>query len=135
MTSDRKSFKAVDFKLDSGSDFTTLSGEDLQNLGFARDFLRSCPLYSFRVSTASKEIRLRYMDNISIKFGEREIQNCRIFFTLDAPLRSLFGSDILKYFNWSVNYDTRLFRLDKAKSAPLLSPGEEALQIYSVETK
>jgi hypothetical protein len=43
MTGDRKSLKGVDFKYDSGSDFTTLSCDDLDRLGYARDYLESCP--------------------------------------------------------------------------------------------
>jgi hypothetical protein len=119
--------------LDSGSDFTTLSCEDLDNLGYDRDFLESCPFHHTNASTASVDIKLQYIKNLSIKFGEREIQNCRIFFTFDSQLRSLFGSDILKYFNWGVNYDNRLLQLDKAKTLPSLSEGETPLQIYTVE--
>jgi len=133
MTSDRKSFGGVRFKLDSGSDFTTISCDELYNLGYAHDFLKNCPLHHLSASTASSDICLQYIRNISIKFGEREIQNCRIFFALDSQLRSLFGSDILKYFNWGVNYDKKLLQLDKAENIPALSQGEEPLHIYTVE--
>ena len=133
MTSDCKSFGGVRFKLDSGSDFTTISCNELYNLGYTRTFLESCPLHHIKASTASSDIRLQYIKNISIKFGEREIQNCRIFFALDAQLRSLFGSDILKYFNWGVNYDKKVLQLDKATYVPTLSEGEEPLHIYTME--
>ena len=132
MTSDLKSFDAVRFKLDSGSDFTTISCEDLDNLGYTREFLEKCSLHHLSAITASGNIRLQYIKNISIKFGEREIQNCRIFFALDSQLRSLFGSDILKYFNWGVNYDKKLLQLNKAETVPALSEGEVPLQIYLV---
>jgi len=133
MTSDFKSFKGVRFKLDSGSDFTTIDSKDLYNLGYTREFLENCPFHHLSATTASSNIRLQYIKNISIKFSEREIQNCRIFFALDSQLRSLFGSDILKYFNWGVNYDKRVLQLDKAENMPALSEGEEPLQIYTVE--
>ncbi|MCL2356083.1 MAG: retropepsin-like domain-containing protein [Defluviitaleaceae bacterium] len=132
-TSDYKSFKGVRFKLDSGSDFTTIDSQDLYNLGYTREFLETCPFHHLSATTASSNIRLRYIKNISIKFGEREIQNCRIFFALDSQLRSLFGSDILKYFNWGVNYDKKVLLLDKVGNAPMLSEGEEPLHIYIIE--
>jgi len=133
MTSDLRSFKNVYFKLDSGSDFTTVDCKDLYNLGYTREFLQSCPHHHTGVSTAAGDIRLQYIKNISLKFGRREIQHCRIFFALDTPLRSLFGSDILKYFNWGVNYDIKMFQLHKSERLPLLSEGEEPLQIYNIE--
>ena len=133
MTSDFRSFKGVRFKLDSGSDFTTIDAGDLHNLGYTRQFLENCPFHRLSARTASRDIRLQYVENVSIKFGEREIQSCRIFFALGSKLRSLFGSDILKYFNWSVNYDKKVLRLDKTESIPALSEGEEPLHIYTAE--
>jgi len=133
MTSDRKSFDGVWFKLDSGSDFTTINCEDLYNLGYTQEFLASCPFHPNSASTASSEIQLQYIKNVSIKFNDREIQGCRIFFALDSQLRSLFGSDILKYFNWEVNYDKRLLSLKQAEYKPELSTGEALLQIYAIE--
>ena len=76
---------------------------------------------------------LQYIENVSIKFDDRELQGCRVFFALGTNLRSLFGSDILKYFNREINYDSGEFRLTKLHSAPLLMPGEKPIQIYSVE--
>ena len=133
MTSDYKSFDSVRFKLDSGSDFTTIDSQDLYNLGYTRQFLEGCPFHHLSVTTASNDIRLQYIKNVSIKFSEREIQNCRIFFALDSQLRSLFGSDILKYFNWGVNYDKKVLQLDKTENVPALSEGEEPLHVYTIE--
>ncbi|MCL2223729.1 MAG: retroviral-like aspartic protease family protein [Defluviitaleaceae bacterium] len=133
MTSDFKSFKGVRFKLDSGSDFTTIDSKDLYNLGYTHKVLERCPFHHLIASTASSDIRLQYIQNVSIKFSEHEIQNCRIFFALDSQLRSLFGSDILKYFNWGVNYDNKILQLDKTKNMPVLSEGEKPLQIYTIE--
>ncbi|MCL1843976.1 MAG: retropepsin-like domain-containing protein [Defluviitaleaceae bacterium] len=133
MTSDYKSFDGVRFKLDSGSDFTTIDSKDLHTLGYSREFLKGCPFHHLSAATASSNIRLQYIKNISIKFSNREIQNCRIFFALDSQLRSLFGSDILKYFNWSVNYDKKVLQLEKTENTPNLSEGEEPLHIYTIE--
>jgi hypothetical protein len=106
-TGDFKSFKDVSFKLDSGSDFTTLSINDLLDLGYTREFLADCPRHNNDAATADESsLQLQYIHNLSIKFVDRELQGCRIFFALDTRLKSLFGSDILKYFNRDVNYDT-----------------------------
>jgi len=132
---DFKSFNPVKFKLDSGSDFTTVSAKDLYDLGYTREFLEKCPEHIESASTASEDnnLKLQYITNVSIKFGDRELQGCRIFFALDTNLRSLFGTDILKYFNWEVNYDTGILQLTKTTNEPKLSPGEVPLQIYTVE--
>ena len=135
LTGDCKSFKSVWFKLDSGSDFTTISCDDLYNLGYTRKFLEGCAYHATSASTASSDIRLHYINNISLKFEYREIQSCRIFFALDSQLRSLFGSDILKYFNREVNYDEGMLWLTRTKKAPGLSEGELPLQIYTIEGK
>ncbi|MCL2054419.1 MAG: retropepsin-like domain-containing protein [Oscillospiraceae bacterium] len=135
MTGDRQSLKRVWFKLDSGSDFTTVSCDDLRRLGYSEEFLKSCPYHENSVSLAMGENRapLQYITNVSIKFGDRELQHCRIFFSLGTTLRSLFGSDILKYFNRETCYDTGELRLSERKKKPPLSIGETAIHIYFVE--
>jgi len=137
MTGDCKTFGGVEFKLDSGSDFTTISCDDLETLGYSLEYLKSCPYHELKASTASDEYRLplQYITNVSIKFEDRELQGCRIFFALDTRLRSLFGSDILKYFNREINYDNGELLLTELDNSPLLSEGETPIQIYSLESK
>ncbi|MCL2004227.1 MAG: retropepsin-like domain-containing protein [Oscillospiraceae bacterium] len=134
MTADRKSFVDITFKLDSGSDFTTLSCEDLDALGYSKEHLHSCKVFG-KASTASGEVDLQYIENISIKFGDRELQGGRIFFALETEMRSLFGSDILKYFNREINYDKCELRLNKTENPPGLAQGETPIQIYSVSNR
>lgn len=135
MTGDRKSLKKVDFKLDSGSDFTTVSCDDLDRLGYTQEYLKSCPHHGGGATLAMDENRtpLQYITNVSIKFGDRELQHCRVFFALGTSLRSLFGSDILKYFNREVCYDTGELRLLERKDKPQLSTGETPIEIYSIQ--
>ena len=52
MTGDKKSLKRIEFKLDSGSDFTTLSYDDLMLLGYSQEFLEVCPYHIISASTA-----------------------------------------------------------------------------------
>ena len=134
-TGDGLSLGEVRFKLDSGSDFTTINREDLESLGYTQEFLKTCPFHHSDVLAASDDVkmRLQYITNISIKFGYRELKGCRIFFNLGKNLRSLFGSDILKYFNYEINYDKSEFRLNKTKIPPILSESETLIQIYTVE--
>ena len=130
-TGDGLSLNTVTFKLDSGSDFTTLSCKDLEFLGYTQEFLKACPFHHNAASAASDDIKLllQYITNISIKFGGHELKGCRIFFILGTKLRSLFGSDILKYFNREVNYDKGELRLNKTVITPTLSEGETPIRI------
>ncbi|MCL2087688.1 MAG: hypothetical protein FWH05_08875, partial [Oscillospiraceae bacterium] len=74
-----------------------------------------------------------YITNVSIKFGDRELQHCRVFFALGTSLRSLFGSDILKYFNREICYDSGELRLFELNNKPQLATGEMPIEIYAVE--
>jgi len=136
MTADRKSLKKVRFKYDSGSDFTTVSCDDLIRLGYTQEFLQSCPYHFAGATLATNEHRtkLQYISNVSIKFGERELQHCRIFFAFGTTLRNLFGSDILKYFNREICYDCGELILSERKQSPGLSKGETQIEIYSIGT-
>ncbi|MCL1819139.1 MAG: retroviral-like aspartic protease family protein [Oscillospiraceae bacterium] len=135
MTGDKKSFDTVRFKLDSGSDFTTLSCDDLDNLGYSDECLQSCKIHGKAYTATSGEVVLQYIENVSIKFGDRELQGCRIFFALGSGMRSLFGSDILKYFNREIDYDKGELRLKRTANPPKLVQDETPIQIYSVSGK
>ena len=126
----------VTFKLDSGSDFTTLSCEDLESLGYTQAFLQACPFHHVSASAASSDVefKLQYLKSVAIKLGEHELKGCRIFFILGSKLRSLLGCDILKYFNYEINYDKGEMRLNKAVNAPELSRGETPIHIYLIES-
>ena len=132
MTADRMSLRSVMFKLDTASDFTTLSLDDLYSLGYKPEQLRKCKIFEGSASTGGGDLELRYIENVSIKFEDREIQNTRVFFAPKTKLRSLFGCDILKYFNFSVDYDNGTLTLSQAAKAPKLSPGETPIQIYEL---
>ncbi|MDR0220246.1 MAG: retroviral-like aspartic protease family protein [Lachnospiraceae bacterium] len=131
-TGDKKSLHKIAFKLDSGSDFTTLSCDDLKKLGYTEEYLQNRPTHVNKASGATEEITLRFIEGVSIKFGERELQGCKVFFALGTELRSLFGSDILKYFNWEVDNDEGELRLTQRETLPELSEGEVPIQIYAV---
>jgi hypothetical protein len=136
MTGDRKSLKKVRFKYDSGSDFTTISCDDLDRLGYSQEFLKSRPFHVAGASLAmgGKKKPLQYIENVSIKFGDRELQQCRVYFALGTQLSSFFGSDILKYFNREINYDKGELKLFERNSKPGLSTGEDTpINIYSLE--
>ena len=134
-TGDGLSHKPITFKLDSGSDFTTLSCMALEILGYTEEYLKSCPYHENEPSTAFYETkpRFQYIVNRSIKFGDRELQGCTIYFALNTKLRSLFGSDILKYFNREIDYDIGKLILKQKKTPVLLMEREVSIQIYSLE--
>jgi hypothetical protein len=133
-TADGKSLGDVAFKLDSGSDFTTMSRDALMALGYTLEYLQGCPVYASEASTASEglQLQLRYIKNVSIKFSDRELQGCRVYFCLDTSLRNLFGCDILKYFNWEIDYDDGELRLTPRALMPKPTPCETPLHIYTL---
>ena len=135
MTGNRKSLDKIRFKLDYGSDFTTISCDDLKMLGYTDDFLQNCPFHKDDASAAfgKNKLKFQYITDVSIKFGNRELQGCRIFYALRTDLRSLFGTDILKYFNSEINYDIGEICLRKRSESPALSRDEKQIQIYSLE--
>jgi hypothetical protein len=132
MTANKLSLKPITFKLDTASDFTTLSCEDLFKLGYTESQLQACPVHEGGADTGGGNLPLRYLTNVSIKFGDREIQGARVFFALGTKLRSLFGCDILKYFNFSVDYDKGEFMMNPVTKKPGLTAGESSVHIYSL---
>jgi hypothetical protein len=139
MTADCKTLRSIDFELDTASDFTTMSRTDLITLGYTEEQLKLCPTHSVKALTAGGTFTLQYITNVSIKLAERELQQTRIFFAKEESyqklLGTLFGADLLKYFNFNVNYDEGLLTLQKVKNLPQLSTGEQQINIYSVETQ
>jgi hypothetical protein len=144
LTGDRKSYKQVRFKFDPGADFTTLSSGDLRKLGYEVSFLETCAFVGEAV-TAGGIVPLYVIENVSIGFeGNRRLQKCKLFFTVDKSdkelggsakdLRSLFGNDILQYFNYSVSFDKGEIRLVERTSKPVLADGETPIEIFSLDS-
>jgi len=136
MTGDRMSLDTITFKLDTGSDFTILCYEDLKLLGYSDKTLRNSPHFeSDKVSVyTGSTVKLQYIENVSIKFGDRELQGCKVFFAFATKSHNLFGGDILKFFNTEINYDESELRLTERKYKPTLSKGETPIQVYLLES-
>jgi len=79
-TGDKLSLESVDFKLDSGSDFTTVSCHDLEDLGYTHDFLQRCPFHANHASTADGELKLQlqYISGVSIIGDKRTVPLTRL---------------------------------------------------------
>jgi hypothetical protein len=133
-TGDMKSLGLVTFKLDSGSDFTTISCDDLESLGYTKGFLQGCPSHAGEASTATEDdkLDLQYIEHVSIKFGDRELQGCRIYFAMGTKLRNLFGCDLMRYFNREIDYDKCELRLTDRTTEPQLLDDEKPIQIYNL---
>jgi len=132
LTADRLTLDTVTFKLDTGSDFTTLSCKALASLGYTDEILSTCSIYG-TATTGGGNVLLQYIDNVSIKFGDREIQGCRVFFALGTKLSSLFGSDILKHFTYTVDNELCEFRMSATKRVVTTQAGDPQIQIYSLD--
>jgi len=139
MTADCGTLEPIEFELDTASDFTTLSRADLETLGYTAKQLADCPVHSVQARTGGGKFTLQYITNVSIKLAGRELQQTRVFFAKEEEyqklLGTLFGVDLLKYFNFAVNYDKGLLTLQKVETLPQLSTGESRVNIYSVENE
>ncbi|MCL1999115.1 MAG: retroviral-like aspartic protease family protein [Turicibacter sp.] len=135
LKSDLLSFDEIEFKLDTASDFVTLSMTDLYKLGYTDEHLRTCPTHGIVTTADGKEIVLQYLTNISIKFEDREFQQVKVYFAIGTKMRTLFGNNILKYFNLTIDRDKGFVALNRRTTEPTLSAGELPLQIYSLQGK
>ncbi|MCL1999018.1 MAG: retroviral-like aspartic protease family protein [Turicibacter sp.] len=124
----------VRFKFDTGADLTVISCEDLTRLGYTHEFLQNCPEYMKKpVYTANGErVYLKYISNISIMFGDRELQGCDLHFSLKPDLHNLFGTDILRYFDINISYTNSEIYLYKRDEESLTAETSH-LQIYSLK--
>ncbi|MCL1999015.1 MAG: retroviral-like aspartic protease family protein [Turicibacter sp.] len=133
LKADRLSHSDVEFKIDTGANLTVINHKHLANLGYTQEFLQNCPDYTEReVTTANGVVvTLKYIDHMSLMFGDREIQNCKIYFSLESDMRTLFGTDFLRRFNLTINYDDRKVLLYKRDME--ITVGEIQPQIYSLD--
>ena len=97
----------IKMKFDTGSDFTTISQDDLYDLGYDYSYLKTRPYYQLPPSAAASSLKvpLQHLNGVDIQLDNQHISNCVIYFALDCGLRSLLGADILKYFNHNINRD------------------------------
>jgi len=133
LTGNSLSHKTVKFRLDTGADYTIIGMDTLRHLGYTDEFLHSCPKEKYPATAANNtKVQLHYLENVSIMFNEREIQGCRIYFSPNAKMRNLFGCNILKYFNYMINYDFAEILLQERSTMPQLSEGEKPIQVYEI---
>jgi len=134
LTRDKKVKERIKFELDSGSSYTTMSCDDLSILGYEKSILNSFKDYK-SVKTAGGEIMLKHLGYITLLFEGIGIDNVNIYFSLDyegKTLGTLLGSDFLKFFNYSVNYDIPELYIEKTKRIPPVTRDEKPLKIYSI---
>ena len=109
----------------------------MATLGYTESFLKSCPEHKLpkneHVETADgRSVKMQYIPDVSLMFEDRELQGVRIFFARGTTMRSLFGSDILKYFKRVIDYDSAHLVLTERDHVPALSVGETQIQIYAL---
>jgi predicted aspartyl protease len=111
----------VKFKVDTGADGTTISKNDLFDLGYDMDWLKqNTVVYSDidKPTTASGEkINAGYVQLPLINiFGyEGKYWPFQIIIDEDKDFRNLIGRDLLTGFNYWFNNDEDIFTIERAK--------------------
>lgn len=132
--------KAIDFKLDTGADSSTISKLDLIDLGYDMSWIKQ-NVIAFkkdeRPSTASDEkVDAGYVQLPLINILGYEGKNWpfQIILDEDKDFRNLLGRDLLTGFNYQINNDDDVLTINKAKTFKhryTFLPGQEIHEIIT----
>ena len=112
----------IDFKVDTGADFTTISKVSLEELGYDKDWIAlNATVYrdKDKPTTASGEIiNAGYVQLPLINILEYEGKQWPFQVILDdnQDFRNLLGRDLLTGFNYNFDNDGDVFTIDRAKA-------------------
>ena len=132
----------INFKVDTGSDITTISKRDLAYMGFTTDWIKqNANIYGHadKPTTASGEkVDAGYVLIPLLNILGYEAKNwpIQIIMDEDHDFRNLLGRDLLVGFNFCFDFDSNHFTIEKTKAfiprIPLL-PTQEINEIKSLK--
>ena len=118
------------YKVDSGANCTTIGSEQLIDLGFDKDWIKTGRLLEgdLRPSVASGyRMNDCYIVILpEIRIGDYVGYNWPFMTSLSAPFKFLLGTDTMQFFNWSFDYEHGVCSFD-------LIPGKRKLLFNSKE--
>ena len=133
----------VSFKVDTGSDTTTISKSALVNLGYGIDWIRRNSVIfednDKPMTAAGNRIDAGYiqMPLLNILGYEGKHWPFQIIIDEDQDFRNLLGRDFLTGFNYCFNNDEDVFTISRAKTFkpryPFL-PNQEINEVLSTAT-
>jgi len=108
----------LDFKVDTGADFTTISKSDLRELGYSRSWIDRNIFEDGSATTASGEyiaIGFICLPFINILGYEARNWPFRVMTDESRDFRNLLGRDLLSGFNYTFNNDDDIFQITRAR--------------------
>jgi hypothetical protein len=129
---DRLILDYVTFKVDTGSDFTTISWESLEFLGYSKKWVRANTIKAIPSRLADgTEIVSRLITIGIINFGGFDIKDARILAPQeDLDLKNLFGLNLL--YGFRTVYDTKAWECSFEQVIPGRHWDEEVSGGHSV---
>jgi len=128
---------SLPYKVDTGANCTTISSEQLIDLGFDADWIKSGRRLedNERPSVASGSLLDDcYMVVVpEIRIGDFVGYNWPFMTSLSVPFKFLLGTDTMQFFNWHLDYEHGLckFNLIQGKRKLLFNSQEQS--IHSID--
>ena len=110
LTYDSKGQKRVQFKVDTGANISSISLNALLALGYTADWI----VQNGTLEPAAETANGRTVENCyrihlpQVKFGVYTCKNPLFLTSLTEDMRNLFGLNFMRYFNWDLNYQTKV---------------------------
>jgi len=131
------SMKRVRYKVDTGANCTTISSEQLVDLGFDEDWIKSGRRLegNERPSVASGSLLDDcYMVVVpEIHIGDFVGYNWPFMTSLSAPFKFLLGTDTMQFFNWNLDYEHGLCKFDLIQGKRKLLFNSQEQSIHSID--
>jgi len=107
---DYKGQQNFSFKVDTGANISSISLTALLELGYTSDWI----VQNGTLEPAAETANGRIVENCyrihlpQVKFGTYTCKNPLFLTSLTEDMRNLFGLNFMRYFNWDLNYQTKV---------------------------
>ncbi|MDR2166288.1 MAG: retropepsin-like domain-containing protein [Clostridiales bacterium] len=136
-----KDMSEVDFKVDTGSDYTTISKKELYTLGYSADWIKQNAIRNDRdAKTADgSTIPIYFLQIPKMNILGTEVSNMRLHILLDGDggaardLNNLLGLDLLLSFNYMVNNDEDEFIIHRTTKPSKTKTIYPEVQLFNLD--
>ena len=128
----------VDFKVDTGADFTTISKVHLQILGYSKVWINQNIIMTKGATVASgDQVRTGVVQMPIINILGYEAHNWPFLIMADddKDFRNLLGRDLLSGFNYTFNNDDDIFQITRALGFKRRSEFMNGQEIHATQKK
>lgn len=130
--------RALNFKLDTGADFSTISKVELIDLGYNMPWIKDNLKVDGEASTADGrkvEIGIVQVPLINILGYEAKNWPFRILPNDGEDFRNLLGRDLLVGFNFAIDNDEEMFKIWRTKTFKYATPPLQGQEINEIKRK